>query len=361
MPAPVLSPGAVTASSAAVLAANLAADGTLDVQYSIRADFHICVAPLVTGVARAGFTIPGLNAGTTYYIRARSRRASGAVEDWSNVLAARTTAGPARVVAPASIMIEPAMLVVPAPVLSWADNGNTLAGYPLENLGFDGPVAWTSKNAASDVHIFIAELGGAPIDTIALLASNAAADATVTVKAGSTVAGDDYTFGPATFRASANLPGRPGYHALLRLGAVLQHRYWRVEITSDNFSDQFHLEHAVFGQNRVTKNHSVDKTESGIDLGTLERTRGGNPVRTIGARLRRVDFDLSVLTEADYEVNYADLDWRVGATEPVLCVPNMKANAFLHDRILYGALRGGKTNNPASPRYSRGFTIESIV
>lgn len=356
---PVLAPGAATATTANVTLTAPPADGTLDVQYSARADFMLGVSPLVKGVAVGNFTLSGLNSGSTYYVRARARRASGAVEDWSNVIAVRTSDGPARVVSPAAVMIEPAMLVVPAPVLSWQDGGAGVAGYPVENLGHDGPTAWVSKGAAP--HTFIAELGATPVDTIALLMSNAAPDATVTIKAGATAAGAAYSSGALTFRASAALPQRPGFHALIRLPAPQTHRYWRVEISSANFADQFHLEHAVFGLNRVTKNHSVDKAETPIDLGGLNRTRAGNPVRTLGARMRRVDFDLSVMTEAQFETNYADLWHLVGSTEPVLCVPNTKANAFLHDRILYGPITGGKIVNVASPVYTRGFTIESIL
>lgn len=362
MPAPTLNYGATTAYTASVVVSNLAADGTLDVQYAARPDFRFCVAPLVKGVARGNFTVGGLQSGSNWYVRARSRRNSGAVEDWSNILAVRTAAGPARDLTPAAVMIEPAILVVPTPVLSWTDiNASTVAGYPLQNLGFDGPVAWTSKNASSDVHVFAAELGPTPIDTIALLSSNANQNASVNIRAGSTTAGNDYAYGPVTFHASPALPARPGYHALIRLPAPQTHRYWRVEITSANFERQFHLEHAVFGLNRSTKNHSVDKVEAGVDLGSLERDRAGNPIRLLGAKLRRVDFDISVMTEAQYEANYADLDWRVGQTQPVLCVPNSKSGAFLHDRILYGAIRGGRVVNPASPRYTRGFTIESII
>jgi hypothetical protein len=361
MPAPALSLTSTTQVSAVIGVANVAADGTLDVQYSLRPDFRLGVSPLVLGVARADFTLTGLNRGTTHYVRARSRRASGAIEDWSNVLGVRTAAGAARVTAPAAVMISPAIIVVPAPILNFQNVSTTVAGYPVENLAYDGPVAWVSKPAASDLHAFTVDLGGEDIDTIALLSSNAHPDATVTIKAGPTAAVAAYTLGPVNFRASAELPGRPGYHALIRLPAVRSDRYWRVEVTSINFSRQFHLEHAVFGKNRVTKNHSVEKAEASADLGTLERTRAGNPIRTLGARMRRVDFDISMLTEAQFEQNYADLDWRVGQTEPVLCVPNSKDNAFLHDRILYGAIRGGRTVNPASPYYTRGFTIESLI
>ena len=356
---PTLTPGAATANALAFSVAGLAADGTLDVQYAIRPDFQLCVAPLVTGVTRGNFQLTGLNPNTSYFVRARSVRADGSVEDWSDIVSNRTAAGPMRDTSPNAVMIEPAILVVPAAVLGWTANA-TVSGFPVENLGYDGPVGWASK-PAGDTHIFTAELGNAPVDTIALLASNAPPAATVTVKAGTTTAGLDFTHGPVPFRASSALPGRPGYHALIRLPSVQSRRYWRVEITADVFSNHFHLEHAVFGQNRSTKNHSIDKSETLVDLGTFDRTRGGNPIRNLGARLRRVDFDISMLTEEQFELNYADLDWRVGSSEPVLCVPNSKDNAFLHDRILYGPIRGGKNVNPASPRYTRGFSIESVI
>lgn len=362
MPQVILTPSTPTQTVLSFNVTNLAPDGTLDVQYAIRPDFQLCVAPLVRGVARANFQLRGLNPGTNYYVRSRSVRASGAVEDWSDVVSNRTVAGPARNTSPDAVMIEPAILVVPAPVLSWQQiSGNFVEGYPVDNLGYDGPVAWVSKSSGIN-HIFAAEVGNEPVDTIALLASNAPTNATVTLNAGPDVTGAAFTHGPVPFRASENLPGRPGYHALIRLPSVQQHRFWRVEITAaDVYERQLQVEHAVFGQNRSTKNHSIDKSETLVDLGTFDRTRGGNPIRNLGARLRRVDFDISMLTEEQFELNYADIDWRVGSSEPVLCVPNSKDNAFLHDRILYGPIRGGKNVNPASPRYTRGFSIESVI
>src|SRR3546814_10777790 len=128
--------------------------------------------------------------------------------------------------------------------------------------------------------------------------------------------------------ASANVPGRPGYHGLFRLPAAVSKEYWRVDITATLPGNLLHLEHAVFGKNRVTKNMAADKNEVGVDLGSLERLRSGNPNRIRGYRMRRVDFDLAALTEAQYETQYGDLHWRVGGTDPVLLVPNSKSGAF---------------------------------
>ena len=78
MPAPILAVTGVTSTVANVAVANTAADGTMDVQYGIRPDFELCVCPLVRGVARGNIALGQLNAGTTYYVRVRSRRANGA-------------------------------------------------------------------------------------------------------------------------------------------------------------------------------------------------------------------------------------------------------------------------------------------
>src|SRR3546814_15822812 len=75
--------------------------------------------------------------------------------------------------------------------------------------------------------------------------------------------------------ASANVPGRPGYHGLFRLPAAVSKEYWRVDITATLPGNLLPLEHAVFGKNRVTKNMAADKNEVGVDLGSLERLRRG--------------------------------------------------------------------------------------
>ena len=75
--------------------------------------------------------------------------------------------------------------------------------------------------------------------------------------------------------------------------------------------------------------------------------------------MRRVEFDISMMTEAQYELAYGDL--HRFENEAVLVVPNSKTGAFLHDRILFGDLRGSRTVNPFTPRYTRSFTIESLI
>ncbi len=344
---------------------DLAADGTVDVQLAHDPAFSFCVCPILNvpqNKPSESVVIQGLNADATIYARCRARRVSGAVEPWSAVIAVRTANGAARNTAPAAVMIEPAIIVVPERVLSWTVP-NAVAGFPATNLGRDAPVGLKAIDFGGGVQIN-ATLSGAPIDTIAILNTNLPEAATVTILAGptqdaiATGVGRTLVANNVPFRASPNLPGRPGYHGLFRFNQVAL-PFWQIQLIGPKPANTAWVEHVVFGLNRATKNHSVDKSEAALPRTTVDRTRSGNPDRPDGLPMRRVEFEISMMTEAQYELTYGDL--HRFENEAVLVVPNSKSGAFLHDRILFGDLKGGRSLNPFSPRYSRSFTIESLI
>jgi hypothetical protein len=120
-----------------------------------------------------------------------------------------------------------------------------------------------------------------------------------------------------------------------------------------------HVEHIAVGLNRKSKNHALEKTETPLNLGSKERTRSGNPDRVQGLKMRRVEFDLAWLTETQSETLYHEIgSW---LDEPVFVVPNSKAGAFLHDRMLYGDLKTIRTVQPSSLHYTRTFGVESLI
>lgn len=355
--------------SGAVIAVNASgmASGYTAIEYQIcnRPDFQFCIAPVFSAGASA--TLYYINQDTSYYVRARSVLSSGAREPWGPVLGARTPLFASPNTAPSGVLIQPAMIVVPEPVLRWVCASIPVGGYPVENLGRPSPVAFRTYDTVSDPEVLTFDMvtAGGPVDTIAVLNTNMPESATCIIRAGAdenNVASGSPSFEfIAPFRASANLGSRNGYHGLFRLPFTINYPYIRVLMVTRLPGLVGHIEHAVAGQARMSKNFSGDMTETPIDLGVLSRGRSGNADRIPGFRMRKVSFDLSFITEAQFETRYRDLGWRVGSTDPVLVVPNSKAVAFLHDRLLYGALSASKYVNPTSPRWTTSFTVDSII
>ena len=206
---------------------------------------------------------------------------------------------------------------------------------------------------------------GAPVDTLAVLETNAGEGATITVRAGATreaaTSSPSYQRGPLPFRASPALPQRMGYHSLVRLPVAQSFPFWQVEIAGTFPGDIFAATYATLGLARRSKNFSADMTETPTDAGTLERDRSGIPSRVLGVRGRTVDFDLSRMSPADFETQYADLSRLVGHTELVLVVPNSKSGPFLHDRILLGNISAARSTRPYSASFNQSFSIDSLI
>lgn len=352
---------ATTATTATFALGALAADGTVDLQISPEDSFGFCVCPVLSVPRASPVTISGLNQRATLFVRARARRANGSVEGWSLIDSFRTADGPGQNTAAAPVMIEPALVMKPEIVTQWS--GPELAGFPMANLGIDAPNGWKAVDAAGNQGL-IAKLSGSPIDTIAALNTNMPEAGTFSVVAAPTAAGLQSGVGRLAvlsgvpFRASANLPGRRGYHGLFRFDPVAL-PWWYVQFEGTKPADTLFVQNLLFGKNRVTKNHSVDKSETPMPLGTKERSRSGVPDFVDGLVMRKVEFDISLLTEAQFETAYGDLIYH--ENRPVLVVPNTKTGAFLHDRILFGDLKGSRIYNPSSPRFTRTFTVESII
>lgn len=351
---------ATTTTSATFAMGTLAADGTVDLQISPDPDFGFCVCPVLSVPRVATITINGLNQRATLYVRGRPRRASGAVEAWSPVDSFRTADGPAQSTAPAAVMIEPSLIVKPEVVTYWG--GPADPGFPTANLGIDAPNGWKWAEVGGEQGYAIAKTSGAPIDTIAALNTNMPEDSTISIYAASNYSEitqpSRVTVYEGPFRASPNLPGRRGYHGLFRFPPVSL-PFWQVVFRGVKSHNTLFVQNLLFGKNRVTKNHSVDKSETPMPLGTKERNRSGVPDHVDGLVMRKVEFDVSMLTEAQFETAYGDLIYH--ENRPVLVVPNTKTGAFLHDRILFGDLKGSRIYNPSSSRVTRTFVVESII
>lgn len=365
MPAVILAKGATTGTTQSFTITNLAADGTLELQISTETDFQFCVCPIYPGLPRASpYVANGLNQDARYFARCRSRRASGAAEDWSNIVAFKTPLVTPRSLTVPAIVREPAIIMRPEPVISWTA-GNEVAGFPAKNVSRDAPVAWRSI-AAGGVHRITLEHSGAPIDTIPILGTNLPEAATMGIVAGNTL--NEVVVGPAPyasavqlFRASANMPGRSGYHGLILLPAPIEYPFIQVFLTpvAAMPANMIHVEHVLIGLNRKTRNMALDDNESPINRGSKDRTRTGNPDKVEGVKMRRVEFDISYMTETQSETQYQEvMSW---LDEAVFVLPNSKAGPFLHDRMLYGDLKGHRRTGPSSIHHTRTFIVESLI
>lgn len=338
----------------------------IEVQYSTRRDFSWALAPVIRSANLSTMTLSGLNQRQAYYVRARPLSTSGQEGAWTDVFGFRTFDGPARNVAPQGIMIEPALIVPPEPVLKWTAD-NEVAGHPARTLSRDDPQSSWWSDLVGGKYAFETYIAGDVVDTIAILETNASESMQVTVKAdynGDTIRTNNptYSYGPVPFRASANLPGRRGYHALIRLPQPQGFRYYRVEITGTVPGGRFVATYAVIGLAHSTRNFAADsKNETILDYGSIDRDRSGNPARVDGHRGRTVDFEIVNMPEAQYETAFEQLKWKLGTTDPALIVPNSKAGAFLHDRILYGTLKPSRATNTYSPRFSQQFSVDSLI
>ncbi len=318
-------------------------------------------------IAGGNITINGLNQSSQYYVRARAKLGAGVYDEWSNIIGFTTLLSAVQTYPVGQLLLDTALIVPPEPLISLT-LAHPVAGYPVENVTVDDPNAECWVNMDANSSNIVIETGGAPVDTLAILGTNLPEAASILWSAFNTkanaIAGTAVQFSAPSiaFRASTNLPQRRHYHSIQRLAAPQSYRWWRLDFSTGAASmlNIASIGEIVMGLARKTKNISADKIETPIDLGSAERNRDGTIDRRYGHRGRKVDFEISFLRETQFQTEYADLWSRLGNTSPVLVVPNSKANAFLHDRILYGILSQSRTQNPRAPFFTQSFSCESI-
>lgn len=330
----------------------------VDIQYGTRPDFIYSIAPIITVPKAATYTFSNLNRAQTYFFRERGVDSGELRGPWSNTLQMSTLPGVDSVPGFSSVLIQPAIVVVPIKTNGFVTG--SLTGYPNEAMLDGSPsTGWRATLVANSFTMqFYA--GGALMDTVALLDTNLPEAATWRIKLisldGTTVLADS---GTIAFRASPNLPGRRGYHGFYRFGQAYSVGRVDITLTATLPANIVHVTHLVAGLARVTRNYSEINLQP-FDLGQLQRQRDGSPVGVPGFRGRRVDFTISALTETQHETAYADLADRVGLDQPVFIVPNSKSGLYLHDRLLYGPLLSTRAAG-ARLRYDRQFSVESII
>lgn len=343
-------------------------DGTIEFQIATRPDFDFCLSPLCSVASADTLVMQGLNAGATYYMRARNRLTDGSLPDgWTATTGFTTTGAPALVGSTTGIVVAPTMVVLPVPILSIASNPAPAAGYPLSNLLRDSPVTAQIPGVTAAGVTLTIFTGGAYVDTLALLGTNLPEFCSWQVYAANS---QDGLASPAwynfqqQFRATSGLPQRDSYHGVMDLAASglknFRYPWWRITLFNPQVpAGLLALSYLVMGQNLATKNFSTSSSETGVDLGSLDRTRAGAPDRQRGGKMRKIEFDIVQLTEQQHETKLARLSYH--QNDPVLVVPNSQRGAFFHDRIAYGALSTTKHTKTSSLRFTRSFAIDSLI
>jgi hypothetical protein len=310
-----------------------------------------------TGLAAGNAAVAGLPADTPFFVRGRSTN-GGVSGAWSiPVLAA--TLPPAATGAYLGFSIEPSFLIVPEPIneITCAEQA---AGSPAVNLLSDDPTALL-RSQNGNVTIY-AHTAGRLSDGVSLLGTMLDEAATWRIRAAdsvaATAAAPTLDSGVVAFRASPNLGMRPSYHGFFRAGAPVAASWWRIDIV--NPGPTFIARNLVIGLVRSSVNFSRGAGTAPWDLGSVQRTVYGTPDRVRGWRGRAVDFQLSWLSEAEFEAKWADLDRLVGTTEFVWILPNSKASPYRHDRIGLGTIEQMRAENVRSSKFLRTIEVRSI-
>jgi len=303
--------------------------------------------------------IRGLPNATPFWLRIRINGIAG----YSNVvLVATSTVAPADY---SGFSIDKAVVVVPAPLAGVTDGyaaGSALrGGFPAANLLRPDPLSTFQAVATTNAQLAVQlnwQTSGEPIDTIALLGTQAGDDAVVIVQWS-----NDGTFSDATkrmqmpLRCSPTIGRRSSYHALVTLPQPTTDRYWLMVVQTA--ARHFLARNLIVGLARQSINANVGAGVNMGDTGTSARGRFGVMDTVSGWRGRQLDMELGWLHESEYHTKWADLEGLVGRTKPVLILPNSKRNVWMNDRIGFGPIVDTRAETLRGKRHSRNISVDS--
>lgn len=302
--------------------------------------------------------IRGLPNATPFWLRVRISGIAG----YSNVVLVATAR-----VAPAGydgFSIDKAMVVVPAPLQitgeAYGGGSSRRPGFLPDNLLRPDPLStwqFTTATAIDGSSSIQFTTSGEPIDTIALLGTNAGDDCTFDLAHMSVPGGALNGRYGGPLRCSPTIGRRPSYHMLLQLPAPVTDRYWYITVGMK--ARHFLARNLVVGLARQSINANVGAGVNMGDTGTAARGRFGVMDVVSGWRGRQLDMELGWLHETEYHTKWADLEGLVGRTKPVLILPNSKRNVWMNDRIGFGPIVDTRAETLRGKRHSRNISVDS--
>lgn len=243
--------------------------------------------------------------------------------------------------------------------------GNAAATNPVTNLNVFDLINATWKSIGNtNLYVRIDFGANAVFDVVSLLGTNAQSGTTIRIRAGDSQAevdgAADYDSGVVQLWASSGLGAKTFYHSMNEIPQQTK-RWLRIDIGSH--TGDFEAGVLVVGKKIQPSRFYETAYDRGVDdLGSVDFTRNGTPLKLDGAKLRTLTFQMSWITEAEMETSFRPLDEAVGLTGEVLWVFDPDAGSYRHDRMYYGYQREKSSiTKRAYNMFQKEFSIVSMI
>jgi hypothetical protein len=245
--------------------------------------------------------------------------------------------------------------------------GNSKAGHAVHHLNRHKQRGLTWRTDGTANSWVRGDMGtGRAIDFCSMLAANALPGTTIRLRLGMTQAEVDgvapYDSTALPFISPAITRDDGLYHSHLELLAVVNARWWRIDIAGH--TGDFEAASLVLGKTVApSRMYSQDYAYGIEDLGSIEPTRWGVFDETPGAILRTLSFTLAWQTEAEFEESFRPMMERLGKRLPIYCCFQPEANTWRQARTYLGILsRPPFATGLRKPQtVSQSFQILSVV
>lgn len=237
--------------------------------------------------------------------------------------------------------------------------GNQRANSPAIHLNLHKSpgLVWRS-NGDADLWIRGKFAEAQSINLLTLLAANAQSGTKIRLRLGASAAEVDgaaapYDSGYVDFIAPAETTDSGTYHALLRFPDLVA-MWWRIDISGH--SGDFEAADLVMGS-AVQTGRFYDKGW-GIgphDLGDIEYSRWGVAAETDGVMLRKLDFNLSWVSEAEYKAGMKRILFAC-TRQPVFLLFNPEPASGRQEHFYFG--RFGQPPFAVNSRKPQHFGME---
>lgn len=261
--------------------------------------------------------------------------------------------------------IRKPLFVVPLD-LGTVATGNEVAGFAASNLGRHKALGLTWKSSGN-TNLWVRGQFAASraIDFMSLISANALPGTLIRLRLGTSQAEVDggsapYDSTALAFISPAITRDDGLYHSHLEIGSVQNATWWRIDITGH--TGDFQAAHLVLGNSiEPSRFYNLDFQYGARDLGGLDFSRWGVFDESPGAVLRRLEFTLAWVSEAEFEASFRAM-METPRQIVYLCF-DPEANTYRQARTYMGALekppfaRGNK--KPLT--FTQDFVLNSMI